>query len=78
MCASCSGLLTTVAPAGTWKLNVDALGVANEIWVKPIWNAGLEPAPKTWSWSGTKRVLSTAIVTWRTVERESRGRTTSV
>ena len=50
-----SGFLVIVAPAGAWKLNVESSGVAKErSRVKPIWNAGLDPEPKTWTWSGTK------------------------
>src|SRR5450755_952062 len=54
----------TLAPGGGVNAKLDAAGRANEIEVKPIWNAGLdEPRAKTCTRSGRYLLASTAMLT---------------
>ena len=62
-CCGSTGLLTTLAPLGTTKLNTDADGAFSVIEVNPTSNAGLLALPKTCTRNGTKCLLSSAIVT---------------
>jgi hypothetical protein len=71
-----NGSLDTAAPSGGWKLKMEDAGVAKEIFLSPTLNAGTTDAVDL-DLQRYRGFAPIAMVTTRTVEPVSRGRTSS-